>query len=58
MLDILIIKLNGWKKELKDLLVVVWQLDKCTSMLQVQDHEYIVLGLIWLFEYIIHIYNI
>jgi hypothetical protein len=58
MLDILIIKLNGWKKELKDLLEFVRQQNECTSMLQIQGHEYIILDLIWPFEYIIHIYNI
>jgi hypothetical protein len=55
MLDILIIKLNGWKKELKDLLEVVRQHNECTSMMQIQGHEYIVLSPIRPFKYIIHI---
>jgi hypothetical protein len=45
-------------KRVEDLLEVVRQQNECTSMLQIQGHEYIVLGLSWLFEYIIHIYNI
>jgi hypothetical protein len=58
MLGILFIKLNGWKIESKDLLEVVRQQNECTHILQIQNHEYIILGPIWPFEYIIHVYNI
>ena len=58
MLDILIIKLEGVKKELKDSLEVVRQQNECTSMLLIQGLEYIVIGPIWPFDYTIHIHNI
>jgi len=58
MLDILIIKLEGVKKELKDSLEVVRQQNECTSMLLIQGLEYIVIGPIWPFDYTILIYNI
>ena len=57
MLDILIIKLEGVKKELKDSLEVVRQQNECTSMLLIQGHEYIVLSPIWPFLYTIRMYN-
>jgi hypothetical protein len=43
---------------LKDLLEVVREQNECTSMLQIQGYEYIILSPIWPFEYIIYVYNI
>ena len=46
------------KKESKDSLEVVRKQNECTSMLPIQDPEYIILNSIWLFYYTIVVYNI